>query len=305
MPAVLEPARKTTPAPDTYDADLRQSLQRYYDSFKKGQHWAVLEFESFWRKFQRGVRQELEFAGAVSHWVPLPAARVLVIGSYLGNEAVAYALRGARVVGLDLDQEAMQISRELARRHSVRVEFEARDATQTGYPDASFDYISCAQVLEHLPPERQIAMLREIWRLCKPGGHIWIDTPNQMRWLDQHDTGLPFIHWLPRPIKVPLARLLGRALCTGEPGFDGEVVYLHYYLSFFKLKRILASLGPYRVVSKYRGFADADHYREQRQLRRRTGGWKLSLKAVLLRQVLKVWDWNWFASTRVMIQKVR
>ena len=48
----------------------------------------------------------------------------------------------------------------------------------------------------------QPALLAEMWRLCRPGGLLWLDTPNQFALCDQHDTGLYFVHWLPRPLKT-------------------------------------------------------------------------------------------------------
>jgi 2-polyprenyl-3-methyl-5-hydroxy-6-metoxy-1,4-benzoquinol methylase len=298
-------AQKAMPAPAVArDAELRERLEHYYYAADKHLWWKSQSFKQFWKKFERGVAQELELARVFSHWIDFRSARVLVIGSYLGAEAVAYALCGARVVGIDLDEEAMTVSQALAERHGVKIEVCARDACNTGFRDASFDFISCAQVLEHLPPHVQPAMLREIWRLCKPGGHFWIDTPNQMKWIDQHDTGLPFIHWLPRRLKVPLARMLGRAVTIREPALGEEPVYLHYYLSYFKLRRILSDLGPHRVLSKYRGYASADHYCAGRKQQGRGRGALFPLKVALMRQLLKVWNWNWFGSTRLMIQKV-
>lgn len=43
-------------------------------------------------------------------------------------------------------------------------------------PDASFDYITLSHVIEHL--HDPVAALKEIHRLLKPGGQVWIATPN-------------------------------------------------------------------------------------------------------------------------------
>lgn len=43
-------------------------------------------------------------------------------------------------------------------------------------PDASFDYITLSHVIEHL--HDPVAALKEIHRLLKPGGKVWIATPN-------------------------------------------------------------------------------------------------------------------------------
>jgi 2-polyprenyl-3-methyl-5-hydroxy-6-metoxy-1,4-benzoquinol methylase len=281
----------------------RERLRRFYSGRDRSRYWAF-DFAKAWAKFQRGVRQESEMANLVGHWMDLSKARVLVIGSYLGSEAIAYALRGADVVGIDLDEQALALSRKLAEEYGVRIHLLATDASRTAFDDASFDYVSCAQVLEHLPPAMQPRLLAEIWRLCKPGGLFWIDTPNQWAFRDHHDTGLPLIHWLPRVLKVPLARALGRAVPDREPAFGSEAVYLHYYLSYFRLRRILKGFGPYEILSRYRGYAGIEHYRDARRRQGRSDAALFPVKAALLGALLRTWNFNWFSGIRLMIRKL-
>jgi 2-polyprenyl-3-methyl-5-hydroxy-6-metoxy-1,4-benzoquinol methylase len=290
-------------SPSISTEEWRAQLRDFYSGRDRHSYWAF-DFSKAWAKFQRGVRQESEMADLVGHWMDLRNARVLVVGSYLGSEAIAYALRGAEVVGIDLDERALALSRKLAEEYGVRLNLLATDASRSGFPDGSFDYISCAQVLEHLPPQMQPRLLAEIWRLCKPGGLFWLDTPNQWALRDHHDTGLPLIHWLPRALKVPLARALGRAVPDREPAFGSEAVYLHYYLSYFGLNRLLAGMGRYEILSRYRGYADVDHYRAVRQSQGRTSGALFPLKTAALRRLLRVWNFNWFSSIRLMVRKL-
>lgn len=285
-----------------YTEEWRDQLRHFYSGRDRAAYWAF-NFAKAWTKFQRGVQQESQMADLVSHWIDLKNARVLVIGSYLGSEAIAYALRGAEVVGIDLDERAMALSRKLAADYGVRIQLFAADATDTAFESGSFDYISCAQVVEHLPPSMQPRLLAEIWRLCKPGGLFWLDTPNQWAFRDHHDTGLPLIHWLPRAVKVPLARALGRAVPDHEPAFGSEPVYLHYYLSYFRLKRLLGSLGKYEILSRYRGYADSEHYCDTRRRQGRSTGPLFPLKTALLRGSMRVWNFNWFSGIRLMIRK--
>ena len=289
-------------SPDIYDDELREEFRRFYESRQEGGYWAS-NFDKAWTKLRRGVRQESELADLVGRWTDLTGARVLVIGSYLGSEAIAYARRGAQVVGIELDEQSLNFSRMLARRHGVEIDFRSMDATRTTFPDGSFDYISCAQVLEHLPPEQQPRLLAEIWRLCKPGGLFWLDTPNQLAFKDHHDTGLPFIHWLPRRIKVPLAKVLGRAVPGKEPAFGFQPVYLHYYMGYFRLRRLLGRLGRYEILSRYRGYADVDHYAAARRKQGRASSRLFGVKTALLRAALAVWNWNVLTGIRLVIRK--
>jgi 2-polyprenyl-3-methyl-5-hydroxy-6-metoxy-1,4-benzoquinol methylase len=284
-----------------YDAKLRQRFDAFCAA-RANNYWAF-DFDRAWRKYCRGVEQESDLARMLGRWMDLRDKNVLVIGSYLGNEAIAYARFGARVVGIDLDRGALELAAVLAGRYGVDVDFFPRDAVHTGFDAGAFDYVSCAQVIEHLPPEQQPLLLQEIWRLCKPGGVFWLDTPNQWAYKDHHDTGLPFIHWLPRKLKVPLACWLGRAATYPEPAFGNQPVYLHYYLSYVRLCRILNRLGKHEVLSRYRGFADADHLAELRRHQGRASGPWFAVKNASLRLVLQFWDFNWFSGIRLMIRK--
>ena len=157
-------------------------------------------------------------------------------------------------------------------------------------------------MLEHLPPDRQPALLAEMWRLCRPGGLMWIDTPNQLALCDQHDTGLYFVHWLPRPLKTRLARWLGRDVPTREPGFGFEQVGLHYYLSYFSLLRVLRRLGPFEILSRYRGYASVSHYAACRRRAGRAGP-LFPIKLAAMRAAMCVWNFNWMNDMRLVVRK--
>jgi ubiquinone/menaquinone biosynthesis C-methylase UbiE len=49
------------------------------------------------------------------------------------------------------------------------------DITKIGYPDDSFDIIYCSHVLEHIPEDH--LALRELYRVCKPGGWGLLQVP--------------------------------------------------------------------------------------------------------------------------------
>ena len=228
--------------------------------------------------------------------------RVLVMGSWLGAEAIAYALCGAEVTAIDLDGEALRLSAELAARYGTSIQTAVMDASATKLPAGHFDLVSCSQVLEHLPADRQSALVAEMWRLCRPGGLLWLDTPNQLALCDQHDTGLYFVHWLPRPLKTRLARWLRRDVPTSEPGFGFQAVGLHYYLSYFALMRILRRLGTFAVLSRYRGFADVAHYTSGRRREGRAGP-LFPLKLAALRAAMRIWNFNWMHDIRLVVRK--
>jgi hypothetical protein len=63
------------------------------------------------------------------------------------------------------------------------------------WPDASFDWVFCGEVIEHAGSrERQQVLTAECYRVARKG--VFITTPNR-RHPFEFNTGLPFVHWLP------------------------------------------------------------------------------------------------------------
>ena len=50
-------------------------------------------------------------------------------------------------------------------------------ATSLPYPDATFDVVNCAHVIEHLVPQDAQLMLREAQRVLRPGGLLLLNSP--------------------------------------------------------------------------------------------------------------------------------
>jgi SAM-dependent methyltransferase len=288
-----------------YTLDWKERIGDYFargEQFAAASGYWAFDFKRQWAKHRRAVAQELRLVEQIGHWMPAVGRKVLVLGSWLGAEAIAYALCGAEVTAVDLDAEALALSAELAGRYGTSIRTLAVDASATSLPSEQFDLVSCSQVLEHLPPDRQPLLLAEMWRLCRPGGLLWIDTPNQLALCDQHDTGLYFVHWLPRPIKTRLARWLGRDVPTREPGFGFEQVGLHYYLSYFSLLRILRRLGPFEILSRYRGYASVAHYAASRRRAGRAGLF-FPLKLAAMHAAMCVWNFNWMNDIRLVVHR--
>jgi SAM-dependent methyltransferase len=45
------------------------------------------------------------------------------------------------------------------------------------FPDESFDTVVCWEVLEHIPPDSEPTAFREIHRVLRPGGVLYLSTP--------------------------------------------------------------------------------------------------------------------------------
>jgi SAM-dependent methyltransferase len=102
-------------------------------------------------------------------------AMVLDAGCGCGYGTHHLVTNGAKgAVGIDLSPEAI----DYARQHYVApgLSYQVMDVTSLEFPDETFDAAVCLEVFEHVPDHQ--GMLREVWRVLKPDGHIVISTPN-------------------------------------------------------------------------------------------------------------------------------
>ncbi|MEV7964988.1 methyltransferase domain-containing protein [Sphaerisporangium sp. NPDC088356] len=113
-----------------------------------------------------------------------PGVRVLDLGCGGGRHAFEVLRRGADVVAFDQDAAELEgvASMFAAMDKAGEVPPEATAETVTGdalampFPDASFDRVIAAEVLEHIPDD--MAAMREIHRVLKPGGRAAITVPS-------------------------------------------------------------------------------------------------------------------------------
>lgn len=105
-----------------------------------------------------------------------PSDSVLDIacGSGYGTARLAERTRGL-VVGGDVSESAIGRCRETwARRPNL--EFRVLDGTRLDFPDASFDKVVSFETIEHTREFEK--MVSELRRVLKPGGTIFLSTPN-------------------------------------------------------------------------------------------------------------------------------
>lgn len=117
----------------------------------------------------------LEFVAARA---PLEGKEVLDVGCGGGILSEAMARRGARVLGIDLAQAALEVAELHALDAGVPIQYRLQSAEELARDaPASLDIITCMEMLEHVPePEQVIDALAHIVR---PGGHVFISTINR------------------------------------------------------------------------------------------------------------------------------
>jgi len=115
----------------------------------------------------RDFRQGLE-------WIEKyrPSGRLLDVGCAVGVFLAIAKDRGWDVTGVDVSPFAVAYAREKLGVNAVAGELE-----DVAFPDGHFDVITLWDVIEHFPDP--IATLREVRRILKDDGLLFVNTPNE------------------------------------------------------------------------------------------------------------------------------
>ncbi len=153
---------------------------------------------------------------------------VLDFGCGSGASAViAIKLGAERVVGIDLDEDRVDIARLRVRDYgfSDRIEIHrATDTTRLPFDSATFDVVLAQGVIEHIHYRERSAHLREMWRLLAPGGNLLIlETPNRLWPKDAHTTDLWLVPYMPVKLACAYARRFSSLIDSDDT--DDDLLY--------------------------------------------------------------------------------
>ncbi|RKH85519.1 3-demethylubiquinone-9 3-O-methyltransferase, partial [Corallococcus praedator] len=116
-------------------------------------------------------------------YVDLRNTTLLDVGCGGGILAEAFAELGMRVTGIDPSASSVETARRHAPQQKLTIDYWIGSGESLPFADASFDCVSCCDVLEHV--QDVDAVLAEISRVLKPGGLFLYDTINRtwLSWL--------------------------------------------------------------------------------------------------------------------------
>jgi len=147
--------------------------QRYADP-RRGQGWLMWEMSAVERG--RLALADVEACAQVE-W---KNDRALDVGCGDGGFLVAMAQKGAAAYGLDLMEFNVLGAMLRAEAWGLPFNLARGSAMSLPYRSQSFDAVTCGDVIEHVANQREA--LREIKRVLRPGGILWLAAPTRYFW---------------------------------------------------------------------------------------------------------------------------
>ena len=155
--------------------------------------------------------------------------KVLDIGCGTGAMTLRAAHNGARVVGIDVNPQMLEIASKRLQEMSLSGSVELREqgvAEFSSEPPAQYDAATCSLVFSELTEDERVYTLRELRRLLKPGGLLLIASETRPSQFFKR-----MLYWLMRIPMVMLTYILTQTgtsavnnltAMVGEAGFIVE-----------------------------------------------------------------------------------
>ncbi len=108
----------------------------------------------------------------------LNGKKILEVGSGSGQISAYLASRGGKIHLVDISRRSLEFARKYFELKHLQVKIYNQDAFAMKFPMNSFDYVWNGGVIEHFVDEEKILMIKNMWKLVKPGGKLVITVPS-------------------------------------------------------------------------------------------------------------------------------
>ncbi|MBS7249336.1 MAG: methyltransferase domain-containing protein [Candidatus Freyarchaeota archaeon] len=212
-------------------------------------------YELYFKYTFMGIERGQWLIATLKRFIDFKGKRVLDVGSGSGGISIAFAKNDIEIVNFDADRRYTVVSQRWAEENEVELNQMLASGEEMPFKDESFDVIICSDVIEHL--ERPKNLVREVTRLLKNGGLVYLTCPNKtsprLIWEDNHYF-LPLVVLLPRKLADVYVRATGRGQKT-------EVIFLPTYSKLVKMFRKAGiTLYSFELENKINEFKKSSLY---------------------------------------------
>ncbi len=189
-----------------------------------------------------------------ARWERGRGRRVLEIGVGAGTDFVNWARHGAILTGVDLTQQAIDLTAERLALEGLEADLRVADAENLPFDDRSFDIVYSYGVLHHSPDTG--SALSEVHRVLKPGGTALIMLYNLRSWTAWNVWAIQCLARL-RPWKSPRWAISNHLESPGTKAYtESETcqLFVRFSTATMRTAFLPGDLLSMRRSEKYSGF---------------------------------------------------
>lgn len=172
--------------------------------------------------------------------------RLLDLGAAQGLLLLVARRLDVPAVGIEPDQAARTVGQELAAELNCPLDLRAGPAELLDLPEASFDVVHAASLLEHVRDPAPV--LAEARRVLRPGGVLWLCTTNRLCPRQQEIAHLPAFAWYPPSLQRRIMAWAQRH----RPAWIGhtETPAVHWFTPR-RLRQLFSEAGFCRFLDRW------------------------------------------------------
>lgn len=181
----------------SYSLELQNKIIAYYERYYK--MCGLLDFKERARsrinEEERDLKQLKDLKSIFNF--DFKNKKHLVVGAGTGGLGVVLKNEyNGEVFGIEPNEEALEIIKEKCREKGLDFSnFKKEFAEKISFGNNFFDFVYCITVLEHVQNVEK--SIKEMIRVLKPGGFLYIDTPNSLFPIERHYK-IVFLAFLPK-----------------------------------------------------------------------------------------------------------
>ena len=199
----------------------------------KGWNWKIVNEESaqIWKN------PSIESYYLLNRWKSQGKKEFLDLGCGLGRHSIQFAQNGFNVFSFDISQDAIEKTREWAKKEQLNLDYKIGDMLNLPYNHEQFDCILCRNVISHTDTEGMKNVIKELNRVMKKGAECYLTLGSKDTW------GFKQTDW---PLVDENTRL------RMEEGPEYKVP--HFYVDYNLVKELFREfeiIDVYQVVDYY------------------------------------------------------